>query len=338
MTSTNTLVRRVPLHSWLWRHRAAFGLALAALLLGGFGTLLYFTSVVVHRFDGRRWNLPSRIYSDVYVLRPGDQSSPEALSAKLGRLLYRRETGRPEKPGRFRADAGSVEVFTRDFRTPGRLAHGMLTRVEFAAGHVRAIRDGSGGSAPALVVEPELLGSVFGEELEDRRIVRLADVPQALKDAILVTEDRDFYRHPGVSVKRTFGAIVATVRGGAVQGGSTLTQQLVKNLYLSPERTLKRKATEAVMAVILDFRYSKDEIFEAYLNEIYLGQNGAIAITGVAAASRYYFGKDVSDLDLSEAAVLAAMIKAPNIYSPGRNPAKTKQRRDLVLRMMREES
>jgi penicillin-binding protein 1B len=338
VTSTYTRIRRVPLHSWIWRHRAALGLALAAVLLAGFGVVLYFTSIVVSRFDGRRWTLPSRIYSDIFVLRPGDQSTPDALSAKLARLLYQKETSAPERAGRFHRAGVVVEVFTRDFRYPGRLVRGFRTRVEYAAGHVRSIRDAAGANVRALVLEPELLGSVFGEELEDRRIVRLAQVPPALREAILVTEDRDFYRHPGVSVKRTFGALVATLKGGSIQGGSTLTQQLVKNLYLSPERTLKRKATEAVMAVILDSRYSKDEILEAYLNEIYLGQNGAIAITGVGAAARHTFGRDVADLDLAESAMLAAMIKAPNIYSPTKNPARAKQRRDLVLRLMREEN
>jgi penicillin-binding protein 1B len=145
-------------------------------------------------------------------------------------------------------------------------------------------------------------------------------------DAVLVTEDRDFYR-----------ALFASLTGGRRQGGSTLTQQLVKNLYLSPERTLRRKANEAVMAVILDARYSKDEILETYLNEIYLGRRGAIAITGVGEAARYYFGKEVADLDLAESATIAGMIRAPNAYSPFRNSARTLERRNLILKLMREE-
>jgi penicillin-binding protein 1B len=212
-----------------------------------------------------------------------------------------------------------------------------LVRVEYGDGRVRAIWDSSGAQVPALVVEPELLGSVFGEDFEDRTLVTLAEVPKTLEDAILVIEDRDFYRHPGISLKRSLGALYATLRGGTVQGGSTLTQQLVKNLYLSPERTLRRKAREAVMALILDARYSKDEIFEAYVNEIYLGQRGSIAVTGIGEAARYYFGKQVSDLDLAESATIAGMIRAPNPYSPFRNPERSRERRDLVLRLMREE-
>jgi penicillin-binding protein 1B len=213
----------------------------------------------------------------------------------------------------------------------------MRVRLTFSGARVKTIQDEAGQALAALIVEPELLGSVFSAELEDRTVIGLAEAPRSLVDAILVTEDRDFYRHSGVSVRRLFGAVFATLRGGMRQGGSTLTQQLVKNLYLSPERTVRRKAVEAVMATVLDARYSKDEILETYLNEIYLGRRGAIAITGVGEASRYYFGKEVSDLDLAESATLAGMIRAPNAYSPFRNPERTKQRRDLVLRLMEEE-
>ncbi len=336
-TWTSPRPRRVSLHLWVYRYRVPILATLGGLLLLVLATLGYYTSIVVHRFDGRRWNLPSRIYSDLFVLRTGDAASEDKLAEKLERLLYRRQDDRPEKPGRFRVSGGALEVFTRDFAYPGRVFHGFPVRVEFAGGKVRSIRDLTGVAAPALVLEPELLGSVFGEELEDRTPVRLADVPQTLTDAILVTEDRDFYRHAGVSIRRSVGALASNLKGGATQGGSTLTQQLVKNLYLSPERTLRRKAVEAIMALILDARYSKDEILEAYLNEIYLGQNGSIGITGVAEAAHHYFGKEASDLDLAESAAIAGMIKAPNVFSPSRNPARSLQRRDFVLKMMRQE-
>jgi penicillin-binding protein 1B len=312
---------------------ATFG----AVLLSGLAALAHFTSVVVRRFEGHRWNLPSRIYSDMFVLRAGDGGSPEKLAGKLERLLYQADGEAPARAGHFRRTGNVVEVFPRDFRYPGKFFRGFPSRIEFASGKVASIRDGSGEPAPALVVEPELLGSVFGEELEDRTLVRLEDLPKSLKDAVLVTEDRDFYRHAGVSVRRSIGAVISNVMNRGTQGGSTLTQQLVKNLYLSPERTLRRKAIEAVLAVILDARYSKDEIFEAYLNEIYLGQYGSVAVNGVGEASRHYFGKEASDLDLAESATIAAMIKAPNAYSPLHNPVRARQRRDLVLRLMREE-
>ncbi len=328
--------RLVSLPLWVYRHRIPILAVLGALLLVGLSGLGYFTALVVRRFDGRRWNLPSRIYSDVYVLRPGDAASLSTLAAKLERLYYH-ESDAAQRPGHFHRGKDALEIHTRSFRYPGRTFPGVRTRVVFAGGRVKALADGSGDPVPALILEPELLGSVFGVELEDRTVIRLSDAPRSLIDAVLVTEDRDFYRHGGFSVRRLFGAVFATLTGGMKQGGSTLTQQLVKNLYLSPERTMRRKATEAVMAVVLDARYSKDEILEAYLNEIYLGRRGSIAVTGVGEAARYYFGTEVSDLDLAESATLAGMIRAPNAYSPFRSPERTKQRRDLVLRLMFEE-
>jgi penicillin-binding protein 1B len=328
--------RLVSLPVWVYRHRLPILAVFGGVLLAGVIALAAFTAVVVRRFDGRRWNLPSRIYSDLYVLRPGDATSPAALTAKLERLFYQPVETAPDRPGHFRREKDAFDIHTRAFRYPGRAFAGRRVRLTIAGGRVKSVTDAAGEAVPALILEPERLGSVFGAELEDRTVVRLSEVPQSLVDAVLVTEDRDFYRHTGVSVRRVLGAGFKTATGGMKQGGSTLTQQLVKNLYLSPERTLKRKAIEAIMAVILDARYSKDEILEAYLNEIYLGRRGAVAITGVGEAARYYFGTEVSDLDLAEGATLAGMIRAPNAYSPFRSPERTKQRRDLVLRLMAE--
>ena len=329
--------RQVPLSLWVYRHRLPILGSLTAILLTGVLVLAHFTARVTSRFDGRRWNLPSRIYSDLHVLRACEGGSADALAAKLERLFYREVAESPERPGHFRREKDALEIHTRGFRYPGRAFPSQRVRLTYSGGRLKTIRDASDLPVPALVLEPELLGSVFSAELEDRTVIRLADAPRSLVDAILVTEDRDFYRHSGVSVRRLFGALFATLRGGMRQGGSTLTQQLVKNLYLSPERTVRRKAVEAVMATILDARYSKDEILEAYLNEIYLGRRGSIGITGVGEAARSYFGKEVSDLDLAESATLAGMIRAPNAYSPYRNPERAKQRRDLVLRLMKEE-
>ncbi len=329
--------RLVSLPLWVYRHRISILAGFGGLLLAGVAALGYFTTRVSARFEGRRWNLPSRIYSDLYALRPGDAATIPGLTAKLERLFYQESDAAPERPGHFRREKDAIEIHTRGFRYPGRTFPDLRVRAVFGGGKVRSLTDDAGSAVPALILEPELLGSVFGAELEDRTVVRLSEVPRALVDAVLVTEDRDFYRHTGVSVRRLIGAGFKTLTGGMKQGGSTLTQQLVKNLYLSPERTVRRKATEAVMAVILDARYSKDEILETYLNEIYLGRRGAVAITGAGEAARYYFGTEVSDLDLAQAATLAGMIRAPNAYSPFRSPERTRQRRDLVLSLMREE-
>jgi penicillin-binding protein 1B len=329
--------RHVSLPIWILRHRREVLLGTVAFLLLAVAALGFIESAVSSRFDHRRWNLPSRIYSDMTVLEPGSPGSPDRLAAKLERLFYAAVPGAPETPGHYQRAGESIDVYTRDFVYPGREFRGFRARIDFSGGSVRAIADERGDPVPALVVEPERLGSIFGEELEDRTLVRLAEVPRSLIDAVLVTEDRDFYRHSGVSIKRTFGAVFATLRGGSVQGGSTLTQQLVKNVYLTPEKTVRRKAIEAVISVILDARYSKDEILEAYLNEIYLGRRGSIAIKGVGEAARFYFGKQVSDLDLAESATIAGMIKAPNSYSPFRSPERTRERRNLVLAQMLEQ-
>ncbi|HMA18934.1 MAG TPA: PBP1A family penicillin-binding protein [Thermoanaerobaculia bacterium] len=337
MSSPGAHPRHVSLPVWVARHKSEVVLGAAAFLLLAVALVGFVEAAVASRFDSHRWNLPSRIYSDVTVLEPGDSGSADRLVAKLERLFYRAAVAAPDSPGHFRRDGDTVDVYSRDFVYPGREFHGYRAAIEFTGNAVTSIRDEHGDPLPALVVEPERLGSVFGEEYEDRTLVRLGDVPRTLVDAILVTEDRDFYRHSGVSIKRTFGAILATLRGGAVQGGSTLTQQLVKNLYLTPERTVRRKAVEATIAILLDARYSKDEILEAYLNEIYLGQRGSIAIKGVGEASRFYFGKQVGDLDLAESATIAGMIKAPNAYSPFRSAQRTRERRDLVLGLMLEQ-
>jgi penicillin-binding protein 1B len=319
------------------RHKSEVVLGAVAFLLLSIALVGFVGSAVAARFDGHRWNLPSRIYSDITVFEPGAPGSADRLTAKLERLFYRAEEGVPETPGHYRRSGDTVEVYTRDFHYPGREFHGYLARVDFAGNTVRSVQDDQSNPLAALVVEPERLGAVFSEEYEDRTLVRLEDAPRSLLDAILVTEDRDFHRHSGVSIKRTFGAILATLKGGAVQGGSTLTQQLVKNLYLTPERTVRRKAAEAAIAILLDARYSKDEILEAYLNEIYLGQRGSIAIKGVGEASRFYFGKQVADLDPAESATIAGMIKAPNAFSPFRSPKRTRERRNLVLGLMLEQ-
>ncbi len=295
----------------------------------------YLTSVVTSRFNGRRWNLPSRIYSDVTTVSEGVSSAPDELAEKLRRLYYAQTEDTPSRPGQFRVVRDGLDVWLRSFVDVGRTFEGFPVKIAFSGGKVRSLETSNGQHLSSIMIEPELLGSVFDKKLEDRSLVRLSEVSKWLVEAILTREDRDFFRHGGISIRRIAGAFMADLRhGSAAQGGSTLTQQLVKNLYLSPKRTFKRKAIEGLMAVVLDASYSKDEILEAYLNEIYLGQRGAISITGVGEASRFYFGKNVSDLDVAESATLAGMIASPGRFNPFRNPERCRSRRDALLRMM----
>jgi len=197
--------------------------------------------------------------------------------------------------------------------------------------YTRPVPWGEGRRAQA----PVAIGTIDGSPMEERIPVRLADIPNRLVQAVLAVEDQRFFEHHGIDVRRIGGALIADVRsGGVVQGGSTLTQQLAKNLFLSASRTPLRKVREAAMAVVLEKRYDKNTILEAYLNEIYLGQDGARAIHGVGAAARYYFGKDVKKLGLAESAQLAAAINAPNRNAASRHPELATQRRDMILQLM----
>jgi penicillin-binding protein 1B len=187
-----------------------------------------------------------------------------------------------------------------------------------------------------VTLEPPLLASFYTDEVEERRPVSLDELPEEVVRAVLAAEDDNFYLHPGVSPTGIARALWVNLRGGEVQGGSTITQQLVKNVYLSSERTLKRKAKEALIAMAMEARYGKRAILEAYLNEIYWGRSGSANLIGLGAAARAYFGKDASELTLAEAATLAGMIQAPADYSPSEHPDKARERRDWVLRRMRE--
>jgi penicillin-binding protein 1B len=223
-------------------------------------------------------------------------------------------------------------------RIVGVLDPGGVVRVRLdRRGRIRTIRNAEGSELPGVVLEPELIGTLWGEARRDRVPVALDEIPDHLEQAILTVEDRRFFDHGGIDVRRIGGAMLANIRAGRVtQGGSTLTQQLARTLFLSPDRTLFRKLRETAIAFALERRFSKERLLEEYLNHIYLGQNGAAAIHGVGRAAQFYFGRDVSDLSVGESALLAGVIRGPSLYAPFRNPTSAKARRDLVLAMMHE--
>jgi penicillin-binding protein 1B len=301
--------------------------------------VLYFSRVVSRTMDGRRWNLPTRLYSDVWVVRPGDALAPDDVTRRLGRLRYAEVPRPPLLPGQYALSPNRVTVFVNDRETAWGRTPGAPAILEFSGRRVASVRRAEDGSfLPHVVFEPEVVGTVFDEKMQDRTLVTIDQVPKVLLDAILTTEDRDFFTHAGISPRRLVGAVLQGVtRRAGVRGTSTLTQQLVKNMFLTPERTLKRKGVEALMAIILESKYSKTQILEAYLNEIYLGQRGSVSVTGVEEASRFYFGKGVSRLELPEAALLAGLISSPGKYSPFRNAENARQRRAVVLRGMLEQ-
>ena len=290
--------------------------------------------VVDEKFAGRRWDFPSRIYSDEFLLYAGLDVDAAGVARRLQRLAYRSAEGSPAYGGEYRRAPGVLEVALR----PGAQGQAATRRVRFDldGARIEAITDlDSGETLAAVALEPEELTGIFAGTWEDRRVVKVIEVAPVLVRAILATEDSRFFAHHGVDVIGIGRAVVANVRSGKVrQGGSTLTQQLMKNFFLTTERTFSRKLVELAMALVAERRYSKMQILENYLNEIYLGQRGARGVFGVAEASDFYFGKHPRDLTVPEAALLAGLVRAPNAYSPFTAPERTLERRNTVLKLL----
>jgi penicillin-binding protein 1B len=314
-----------------------FGLALAALAVG-----LAHLWVRAASFPRTLSQRPSRLYARPHRLAPGDPLSAPALAAELAAAGYRElgagaPTGRAGWPaGTFRLAGDRLAVQLRCFPTPRGSGGGLPLEVAFRDGRIARLRLG-GREVPEAELEPPLLASFYGPDRAEHRPVTLAELPREVVQAVLAAEDRGFFEHAGFSLASTGRALLADLRNRhAHQGGSTITQQLVKNLYLSPRRTLARKAEEAILAMLLEIRQGKRAILETYLNEIYWGRRGGIELRGLGAASRGYFGKEPAALTLGEAAALAGMIRSPAEHSPLEHPAAARARRDQVLRRLAE--
>jgi penicillin-binding protein 1B len=301
----------------------------------------YLEEVVSAKFDGRTWDFPSRIYSDTFLMYPGMNMRPRDLETKLIRLGYRDTKGKPRSSGDYRLliKEGRAEIFLHNFQYPLESFKGIPVRLILRSNTIAKILNlQSGKEIFSLELEPELVTGLYDRTWEERRLVTLGEVPTLLNRAILSIEDERFYHHWGIDPIAVMRAFVVNMRrGGIVQGGSTLTQQLMKNFFLGSERTMGRKIKEALMAIVAEWNFSKDEILENYLNEIYLGQKGAQGIFGIWEASKFYFAKEPSQLSVGEMALLAGLIKAPNRYSPYRSVKVAATRRDIVLGKMFEE-
>ena len=309
--------------------------------LGGWWALVTLRRLdhqLVERFSGRRWEIPSKIYSDSFTVYAGSEISALNLVERLDRLNYRHVDGEVAHAGEYRYQPAEqrLEVFLRPFNYPSRPFPGFAARLEIAGRNVSAIRRlDTGLTFDSLEFEPEILAGIYDHAAEERRVVKLNEVPKLLVQAVLAAEDKRFFEHHGIDLRGVVRALYTNVRQGrVVQGGSTLTQQLVKNFFLTGSRTMKRKVTEAVMALLVELHYSKVEILETYLNEIYLGQRGSRGIFGVWEGAQFYFGKELKDLSIGEAAMLTGLIRAPGHLSPAKNPGAAKQRRDEVLRAL----
>lgn len=284
------------------------------------------------RFEGRLWDVPAHVYARPFSIYAGLKIDPAAFARHLEALGYRRLAGAPTN-GTFAVGAGRVIVATRPYRGQFGPVAGMRAAVAFDSGVVSGVADlVSGQNLSGLELEPSLIGSILPLRHEDRAPIALHDVPEPLLQAILVMEDRNFANHLGVDPKGLMRAIWLNLKAGrVVAGGSTITQQLVKNLYLTAERTYGRKFVELLLALLLEYRYTKHEILEAYVNEVFLGQSGNRAIHGFALASLHYFGRPLNELGTPEYALLAGMVKAPTSYNPKRNPERALARRAIVL-------
>ncbi len=334
------MATRSRIKDFLWRHSAGIAFLVMLCFVGFLAFVGYTYVVITKKFDAtRRWDLPSRIYSDATPLVPGMTIPRALLEPKLNHVGYHEVAARVTNPGEYRYAGNSLEIYLQNFEYPDIEFRALPVAIEMDGGTIRAIKRLDDGVAlRGIRIEPELITSIYNNEMEDRVPVSLATVPKFVSEAIIATEDKNFYHHEGISIRGTMGALVTDIRNkNMTHGGSTLTQQLIKNFYLSPERALTRKLHEALEAVLLEARYSKQQILEAYLNEIYLGQNGAVQISGVEQASQVYFGKHVTYLTLPEAATLAGIIRSPNVLSPLTHPDRAKGRRDTVLQLMKEQ-
>lgn len=304
-----------------------------AVLMGIFG--IYLDSQVRERFEGQKWALPALVYSRPLELFPGQKLSHGQMLRELQLLNYRKVAS-PSRPGEYSTTNNRIEIHRRSFNFSDGAEPARQILLTFSGQRVQRMQNPSNGRELGYArMDPVLLDRLNVEKREDRLLVRLDQVPELLKTALITVEDRDFYEHDGVSPLAILRALVVNIKAGrTVQGGSTLTQQLAKNFFLTQDRSLWRKVQEAYMALIIDFRYEKDEILEAYLNEVYLGQNGGQGVYGFGLASYFYFGLPLNELNPDQMALMVALVKGPSYYDPWRNAERAQNRRDLVLRLL----
>jgi len=305
---------------------------LAFLALTGY--TVYLDITVRGKFEGSRWAIPSHIYSRPLDIFPGMVITKAELVGELKQLGYR-AVAQPDSAGTFAQSKYRVRIYLRGFKFWDGSSEPRIIDLRIEDNVVTALHDAHGNLTDSARLEPRLFGSISPGHHEDRALVRLEDVPQDLVHALLAVEDRAFYKHFGIDPRGLARAMWANLSaGGVVQGGSTLTQQLAKNFFLTQERTIQRKLKEMLMALLLELHYEKDEILEAYLNEVYLGQSGNRAIHGFGLASLFYFARPLDELNLSELALLTALVKGASYYNPFRSPERAKTRRNHVLSNM----
>ncbi|MHB8426281.1 MAG: penicillin-binding protein 1B [Acidiferrobacterales bacterium] len=293
---------------------------------------LYLDHVVRTEFENRSWAIPARVYARPMELFPGEKLAPAKLLEEL-KLLDYRATSPPVQPGSYSRRGDEVDLVTRAFKFWDGPQPATALALHFSAGKLATLQNLTTGASLDLVrLNPMMIGRIYPADRSDRQLITLREAPPDLVNGLISVEDRSFYTNYGIDPRGMARALWTMLRGRGVQGGSTLTQQLVKNLFLGPQRTLDRKFTEVIMALLLNMHYSKQQVLEAYLNEVYLGQEGGHAIRGFGEASKFYFNEPVSQITLAQSALLVALVRGPSYYDPRLHPRRALARRNLVLK------
>ena len=288
-------------------------------------------------FDPQRYDQPAKVYARPLVLASGAILTAYELEDELRRLGYRK-MGMAGEPGSYRREGDVFTIHLRPFFFADGFREARKITVEMAPTTVAVVRDELGRRIVEEQLDPTVIGGVYPDRHEDRLMLSLAETPRMLIDTLVQVEDRYFYEHNGISLRSIARALIVNIKAGrTVQGGSTLTQQLVKNTLLTNERSFSRKFKEAAMALLTELHYDKERILEAYINEVYLGQEGNRAIHGFGLAARHYFNRPLEELDLAQISMLVGMVKGPSYYDPWRRPERATARRNTVLNELLEE-
>jgi len=308
----------------------------ALLLLLGLAGYIYYLDVTIRdAFEGRKFALPARVYGRALEVYPGLKLTREQFVDEFKSIGYH-ENPLPDTAATYKNTLNGIEFTTRDFVFGDGPQPSQHLRIEFADGKVSLlqVRGSKDVDLSLLRMEPPVIGGIYPGHNEDRELVRISQVPKLLTAALIATEDRKFYTHWGIDPRGIARALYKTVTGQRIEGGSTLTQQLVKNFFLTSERSLTRKANEVLMALLLEMHYSKDDILETYLNEIFLGQDASRAIHGFGLASYFYFDRPLGQLEPQQIATLVGMVKGPSVYDPRKHAELALNRRNVVLQQM----
>lgn len=290
--------------------------------------------VITAKFEGKRWNIPAKVYSQPLELYQGATLTSKDLDSWLEMLNYK-SSSNYNRTGTYNKSSGQYVIHTRGFQySANDVDPEQVIKIKIQDSKITSIQSTQPNDSGIVRIEPITIGGIYPDNNEDRIILPISEIPQPLIDALISTEDRGFYQHKGVSLKGIGRALYNNLQGGSMQGGSTITQQLIKNFYLNSDRTLKRKANEAVMALLLEMHYSKDEILQTYLNEINLGQNGNRSINGFGLAAQFYFNQPLKELRIDQQAMLVGLAKGTSYYNPRRNPERALDRRNTVLANM----